>query len=107
MDAYLLRPAVPKRPSGLMAILNRTTDAMQAAADAARTALPAIGWLQAASTGSRAYGHQQATAVAAAASGSHSGLTSLGYEPPVLRAAEHGGGSVLEADAARVDDERR
>jgi len=118
MDAYLLRPAPPRRPSGLMALLSRTTDAMLDVADAARAALPLAGklisWTRSSIPSSPSFSTASPRAIAAdvahqtlheasgaTCGGAGPGLAALGVQPPLLRADEFGG-SALEADAARV-----
>lgn len=118
MDAYLLRPAPPRRPSGLMALLSRTTDAMLDVADAARAALPLAGklisWTRSSIPSSPSFSTASPRAIAAdvahqtlheasgaTGGGAGPGLAALGVQPPLLRADEFGG-SALEADAARV-----
>ena len=120
MDAYLLRPAPPRRPSGLMALLSRTTDAMMDAVDAARAALPLAGklasWTRSSVPSSSSFftacprtiaadvAHQTLPEASGATGwGAGHGLAALGVQPPLLRADEFGG-SALEADAARVGD---
>ncbi len=130
MDAYLLRPTSPKRQNGLMALLSRSAEAMHAAADAARAALPLAGrlghWVRSDVPSSSSYAAlasppranaagvawqtldeaSGATGFYASGAGHPSpstgeGLAALGVQPPLLR-ADALGGSALGADAARV-----
>ena len=123
VDAYLLRPARPKRPTGLMALLSRTSEAAYATAEAVRAALHPAGWLpRGLQHGLQTPGATAGTGAADAAAGAAwaylggaplgrdgggvhagSGLAALGSEPPQLRAHEYGGGA-LGADATRVDE---
>ena len=132
-DAYLLRPTQPKRPSGVLQMLTRFSEAATDAISAVRRmtdAMPLALYPAASSMHAEVVGADdtmQALSRTAAEAANPSkaagaipwrslegsgmlrcnaseGLAALGSELPQLRASESGG--ALEADAARIDGRR-
>ena len=132
VDAYLVRPAPPKRQSGLLQLLSRASDAAASAADSLRALLPASAWLTHGGASSAVHGLAGSALGGSALAGG--AATAARLDPPVWSSLDDagvlrpsppdglpdghadglaamanqlpelraGGGGALEAEAARV-----